>query len=197
MPLFDQHAANPRRLVFESITGPLQTLLNDHKVLTVTQQCHMPLRCCRVGLKRRIVNIASKFLTSLLLNHQPNTTEMSSTNLAEIIDALTAFYQQVAKHPHVGDAVLKLPPAAGWGDEIAVEALRASGKTEAVIDFLKHIPYFKGVKVTVVYDGTPVDYTYEGPWKMDPLNPIPGHCVYLTQGGSIEGLNLILDTEKG
>lgn len=118
---------------------------------------------------------------------------MASTST--VISALTAFYQQVAKHTHVDESALKMPPVAGWGDEIDSKALRELGKTEAVIDFLKHIPYFKGGNVIVVEDGTALDYTRMYGYTMDEVNPIPGHCVYITLGGGICGVNLILDTE--
>lgn len=53
---------------------------------------------------------------------------MSFAANAEITSVLAAFYQQVSKHLCVGEPDLKVPPA-----------VHNQGKSEAVIDILRHI----------------------------------------------------------
>lgn len=118
-----------------------------------------------------------------------------------IIEALTAFYRQVVKHPYLDDNALKISPSSGW-DNINSAALRELGKSEDVIELLKNLPYLEGDDehkraLLVANDTSPVDYTRHSHILMEKVNPLPGHCVYLTQGVDREGYSLILDTEKG
>jgi hypothetical protein len=70
-----------------------------------------------------------------------------------------------------------------------------------VIDLLRHLPYLCGKNDgwTINYETVPVDFTIESTALMEriPEFPIPGHCVYITDGIGREGYRLIIDTEKG
>lgn len=119
---------------------------------------------------------------------------------SEIADALTAFYKQVIKHPHLDDAALKTPPSSGW-DDIDSDALRELGKNEAVIELLKRLPYLEAngryEKLLVQYETVAIAYTQHPSALMEEVNPLPESCVYLTEGVDREGYSLILDVEKG
>jgi len=118
----------------------------------------------------------------------------------EIIDALTAFYKQVLKHPYLDATALKIPPSSGWRT-IDSAALRDLGKSETVIELLRHLPYLESdgryEKLLVQYETVAIAYTKHPSTLMEEVNPLPGDCVYLTEGVDREGYSLILDVEKG
>jgi len=118
----------------------------------------------------------------------------------DIIDALTAFYKQIVKHPYLEDAALKIPPSTGW-ETIDSAALQNLGKSEAVIELLKHLPYLETDgqydRLLVQYETVAIAYTKKLTTLMDEVNPLPGNCVYLTEGVDREGYSLILDAGKG
>lgn len=51
----------------------------------------------------------------------------------------------------------------------------------------------------IAYETIPADFTVEATALIEtiPEFPIPGHCVYNTDGGGREGYSLIVDTEEG
>ena len=106
----------------------------------------------------------------------------------ETVKAILAFYQQLTKHPYLDETALKIPPASGW-DNIDQEALRAIGKTDTVIDLLRHLPYLDGRSdgYLIAYETVPVDFTVQSTAMSEEVYPIPGHCVYLTEGLGREG----------
>jgi hypothetical protein len=118
----------------------------------------------------------------------------------DIIDALTAFYKQIVKHPYLEDAALKIPPSTGW-ETIDSAALQNLGKSEAVIELLKHLPYLETDgqydRLLVQYETVAIAYTKKLTTLMDEVNPLPGNCVYLTEGVDREGYSLILDAGEG
>lgn len=120
----------------------------------------------------------------------------------ETIDAITAFYKQVIRHPYLQDTALKIPLSSGWGDAIDSERLRDQGKNEAVIDLLQRLPYLEAdgeyERLLVEYETVPIAYTQRSVGSsMERVTPLPGHCVYLTEGVDREGYSLILDVSKG
>ncbi|KAH0336378.1 hypothetical protein KCU81_g8593, partial [Aureobasidium melanogenum] len=114
------------------------------------------------------------------------------------VEAILAFYQQLIKHPYLDESALKIPPASGW-DTVDAETLQALGKTDAVIDLLRHLPYLdgRGDGYLIAFETIPVDFTETSTAMTEEVYPIPGHCVYLTEGLGREGYRLILDTERG
>lgn len=118
----------------------------------------------------------------------------------DIANALTAFYKQIIKHPYLNDTALKIPPSSGW-ETIDSVALRKMGKSEAVIELLNNLPYLEADgrydKLLVQYETVAIAYTKNPSTMMEEVNPLPGNCVYLTEGVDREGYSLILDVEKG
>ena len=119
---------------------------------------------------------------------------------SDVADALTAFYKQVVRFPHLDDAALRTPPSAGW-ETVDSAALRELGKSEAVIELLRHLPYLEAAgrydKLLVQYETVAIAYTKSPSTLMEQVNPLPGNCVYVTEGVDREGYSLILDIEKG
>lgn len=119
---------------------------------------------------------------------------------SDVADALTAFYKQVVRFPHLDDAALRIPPSAGW-EIVDSAALWELGKSEAVIELLRHLPYLEAAgrydKLLVQYETVAIAYTKNPRTLMEQVNPLPGNCVYVTEGVDREGYSLILDVEKG
>lgn len=92
------------------------------------------------------------------------------------------------------------PPSAGW-ETVDSAALRELGKSEAVIELLRHLPYLEAAgrydKLLVQYETVAIAYTKSPSTLMEQVNPLPGNCVYVTEGVDREGYSLILDIEKG
>ena len=118
----------------------------------------------------------------------------------ETVKAILAFYQQLIKHPYLDSAALLIPPPSGW-TTIDEPALRAIGKTDTVIDLLRHLPYLSGKDdgYTINYETVPIDFTIDSTGLINtiPEYPLPGHCIYITDGIGREGYRLIIDTEQG
>ena len=119
---------------------------------------------------------------------------------SDIANALTAFYKQVIEYPCLNDTVLKIPPSSGW-ETIDSVTLRELGKSEAVIELLRHLPYLEADgrydKLLVQHETVAIAYTKSPSTLMEEVNPLPSNCVYLTEGVDREGYSLILDVEKG
>jgi hypothetical protein len=121
------------------------------------------------------------------------------SSLPDIVDSLTAFYKQIIKHPHLDDAALKIPPSSGW-ETIDSAALRELGKSEAVVQLLRNLPYLEAngpyEKLLIQYETVAIAYTQHPSDLMEQINPLPEYCIYLTEGVDREGYSLILDVEK-
>lgn len=67
-------------------------------------------------------------------------TKASADMLRMVQDAMLGFLTALSRMPHVQPDSLKLPPPEG-GSGIDVDTLKARGKTDEAIDFLRHLPY--------------------------------------------------------
>ncbi|KAI1827704.1 hypothetical protein F4861DRAFT_535910 [Xylaria intraflava] len=120
----------------------------------------------------------------------------------EIIAALRKFYSAIIRLPYIDADALVLPPPEGWSG-VNADELRKRGKTEGVIKLLRHLPYLRNPSkyrkwmlspdtLAIAYcDGEVYDPL------MDELQPIPAHCIWLTENDSRNGIDLILDTHTG
>lgn len=120
----------------------------------------------------------------------------------EVISVIQDFYELLIKLPYIPPTALLLPPKEGWSG-VNVQELRRRGKTEEVIEFLQHLPYLRAPgpnqrwligpgTIEIAYcDGE----VYEE-W-IDDVQPIPGHCIWLTDHDSRNGLSLLLDAKTG
>lgn len=109
----------------------------------------------------------------------------------ETVAAVLSFYQQIIKLPYLDETALLIPPANGW-DSIDVEAHKARGKNDTVIDLLRHLPYLcdnlkPDNRLLVYYETVPICYTTGTYTVIDEVYPLPSHCVYITEGVDREG----------
>lgn len=130
------------------------------------------------------------------------------------IASILSFYTLLTQLPYIPPDKLMLPPATGWDistDEseresfgIKANELRKRGKTEAVIDVLRHLPYldqeYWGERWTLADNTLHINYA-RGQLYADFLErdkailPLPGHIIWLTEGFERAGYYLLLNTE--
>ena len=118
----------------------------------------------------------------------------------EIIGAVTAFYRQILRHPYLAETVLKIPPASGW-ENTNTAYLQKLAKNQTVVALLKRLPYLESSnqyeRLLIGYETAVIDYTQKSDSFMEEVNPLPSHCIYLTEGIDREGYSLVLNTENG
>lgn len=120
----------------------------------------------------------------------------------EVIAAIQDLYELLVALPYVEPSALVLPPKDGWSG-VNAEELDRRGKTKEVVELLRHLPYLRRPTVgkrwmigpdTVVIaycDGELYDKLVES------IQPVPGHCIWLTDCQSRDGTGLLLDTQTG
>ena len=139
-----------------------------------------------------------------------------------IVEPISSFYALLARFPYIPASDILTPPADGW-PESDVANFRKLGKTDFVVEILKHLPYIRtdGRDWRLGYDDTKA-ITYvavPGAWdgaalKLAALNDkaepeylwanmiepywqrLPPHIVALTNGWQY-GAWLLLDTKAG
>ncbi|KAJ8124180.1 hypothetical protein ONZ43_g35 [Nemania bipapillata] len=126
---------------------------------------------------------------------------MAKSNEA-IIAAVHEFYSAIIRLPYIDTDALVLPPSDGWSD-VNADELRKRGKTEKVIELLRHLPYLrnpdKNRKWMLSPDTLAIAYCDGEAYSssMDELQPTPAHCIWLTAHDSRDGIDLLLDTQTG
>lgn len=66
----------------------------------------------------------------------------SSQVLDEVKTAMIEYYTLLSRMPHFPEDSLLLPPPEGWPD-VDVETLRTLGRSDAAIEFVRHLPCLK------------------------------------------------------
>lgn len=135
----------------------------------------------------------------------------------EVISSISSLYKLLTKLPYVDSEALVFPPndenKKGWPGINETE-LRKRGKTDGIIDLLRHLPYFrqpksineadnhtaKGQKWMISPDTVTIAYcdgdVYDE--KMDQIQPTPGHCIWLTDLAEGDcGTALLFDSHTG
>lgn len=126
----------------------------------------------------------------------------SSCSHAGIIAAVQDFYELLIKLPYIEPDSLVFPPAEGWAG-VDAEALLRRGKTEEVIELLRHLPYLRppapGKRWMVGPDTIEIAYCDGELYDkvLDSIQPVPGYCIWLTEIESRDGTGLLLDTQTG
>lgn len=138
---------------------------------------------------------------SLPVRSHPSQVENSYSREATVA-AIKDFYELLIKLPYISPNALVLPPKEGWSG-VNAEELRRRGKTEEVIELLRHLPYLRAPAprkrwmigpdtIEIAYcDGEVYDKLTES------MQPVPGHCIWLTDIESRDGTGLLLDTQTG
>jgi hypothetical protein len=141
----------------------------------------------------------------------------SSYNRDKVISSISNLYKLLIKLPYVDPEALVYPPTDenknGWTGINETE-LRKRGKTDRIVDLLRHLPYLRQPKsineadnhtagdhkwmispgtITIAYcDGDVYDE------KMDHIQPTPDHCIWLTDlADGDDGTALLLDSHTG
>ncbi|KAL8831395.1 MAG: hypothetical protein Q9170_005309 [Blastenia crenularia] len=110
----------------------------------------------------------------------------------EIITAITEFYSLLVALPYISPDALVFPPMEGWPG-VKVDDLRARGKTNEVIELLRHLPYLRpmgaGKRWMIGPDTVEIAYCEGELYEdfMDSVQPVPGHCIWLTNTESRDG----------
>lgn len=74
-----------------------------------------------------------------------------------VVRCIKRHYELLVKAAYLDSAEIRYPPNGGWSDEqLAVDILRVFGRSEEVIDLLRHLPYVKQL------DGDSKDEIYFG-----------------------------------
>ncbi|KAF9873004.1 hypothetical protein CkaCkLH20_09514 [Colletotrichum karsti] len=144
---------------------------------------------------------------------------MSGYSRDAVVNCLTRHYELLVRMGYMDASVVQLPPVTtGWSDaELRVDALRAMGRSEAVIDLLRHIPYLResdnGDAQEIYSETFPLRYLRDGRWfgtasaddfANTPLldlgfapfdGPVPAGMVSLTHAD--EGIWWLVDTDEG
>ncbi|KAK7994001.1 sulfate transporter 4.1 [Apiospora arundinis] len=97
----------------------------------------------------------------------------------EVALGLTQFYARLTETPYLSPDDIQHPPPGGWSDaELDVEGLRTTlGRSEAVVDLLRHLPYPRPVETG----------PHTGQW---PIWPTTKAVRYLREQGSLLDENL-------
>ncbi|KAI0109050.1 hypothetical protein GGR51DRAFT_514145 [Nemania sp. FL0031] len=119
-----------------------------------------------------------------------------------ILAAIHEFYSAIIRLPYFDvDALVPAPPG-GWSG-VNADELRKRGKTEEVIQLLRHLPYLRNPsehrKWMLSPDTFAISYCDGDMYGslMDELQPTPAHCIWLTAHDSRDGIDLLLDTHTG
>ncbi|KAK7458304.1 hypothetical protein Landi51_01127 [Colletotrichum acutatum] len=149
---------------------------------------------------------------------------MTSYDRDVVVNCLKRHYELLVRMGYLDVSAVEIPPAAGWSDtELRVDALRAMGRSETVIDLLRHIPFVheneESDPVEIYTETFPLRYLRDGRWfggangihgdgaevfantalldlGFAPFDgPVPADMVSLTHAD--EGIWWLIDTNQG
>jgi hypothetical protein len=112
-----------------------------------------------------------------------------------LIHCITRFYALLVHAAYLDPAMILTPPPSGWSDvELPVEILRALGRSEAVIDLLRHMPYIKELPHPLCYEvdevTVPINYLRDA-------DPFDGATVDSCSGKTIDDDDFFLMPNHG
>lgn len=142
-----------------------------------------------------------------------------------LVSLVKRHYKLLVDMGHLHPRALQAPDEAGWTDaELNVDALRILGRSETVIDLLRHLPYPRagfpgsdeaGDDAVVYYETKALSYLKnkwqpekdaDPSWHRRPFamlglapfdKPVPPHMVSLTYDEAEIGVIWLVDTERG
>ncbi|QKX58622.1 uncharacterized protein TRUGW13939_05747 [Talaromyces rugulosus] len=127
----------------------------------------------------------------------------SSCTRSKAIDAILDFYRFLTDIPYIPPEKLMIPSGTGW-DGVNAEELQRRGKTDEVIDLLRHLPYLDQELYshhwTLSYNTLHINYAngelYDDFLEKDQaVLPLPGHIIWLSKGFERAGYYLLLNTQ--
>lgn len=143
-----------------------------------------------------------------------------------LVSCLKRHYELLVNMGHLHPEAVQWPPeSAGWSDsQLNVDALRALGRTESVLDLLRHLPYpaagppgsdNEADDATVYYETMTLSYLRrrwqpeegdDADWYKQPFcdlglapfdGPMAPHLISLTHEEAETGTIWVIDTERG
>jgi hypothetical protein len=84
-------------------------------------------------------------LRPLLLYTSTNNSNLTMVHNRDVlVNCIKRYYDLLVRAAYLDPNAIETPPPSGWTDEqLEVDILRALGRSEAVIDLLRHMPYIK------------------------------------------------------
>ncbi|KAG9657150.1 hypothetical protein KCU95_g2928, partial [Aureobasidium melanogenum] len=130
---------------------------------------------------------------------------MSSTTYSrdETVAAITDFYKFYIRLPYIDrNALVLAPEDGGWPDIDATE-LRNCGKSDEVIELLRHLPYIEHPSFrggwTIDLGSDCIQYHKGACYNNSPdlIKSLPGHVIPIADPTDRDGCYLLLDTQSG
>jgi hypothetical protein len=76
--------------------------------------------------------------------HPRSTPRAMAYNRDIVVNCIKRHYDLLVRAAYLDPANIQYPPADGWSDEqLVVDVLRVLGRSDKVIDLLRHLPYIK------------------------------------------------------
>lgn len=128
--------------------------------------------------------------------------EAARKMLQDIKCRMQEFFNVLIRMPHIEPDALRLPPETGW-ENVGDTRLRARGKTEGAINFLKQLPclvHGAGMEQPSLTPRIQSVYFSEGIACRMPERHVadaPGNVVWIGEAKSADGCFLLLDTSTG
>lgn len=99
--------------------------------------------------------------------------------------------------PHVEPDALRHPPPEGW-DDIDVITLKARGKSDDAIEFVRHLPYLAhGTYMTMNIKSIDISQGETWPAYAEAFIETPSYVIWIGQQDTRDGHFLLLDTLHG
>lgn len=103
----------------------------------------------------------------------------------------------LCRMPHVEPDALHHPPHEGW-DGIDVITLKARGKSDDAIEFVRHLPYLAhGTYMTMNTKSIDIGQGETWPVYAEDLLETPSYVIWIGQQDTRDGHFLLLDTLHG
>lgn len=129
----------------------------------------------------------------------------TSNYTASIIDAISDYYRFLTRLPHINPDNLAFPPKPHGWQTINETELKARGRPDEAIEFLRHLPYLRNSELpprsqnNITNDSLSIAYCdgeVEHSW-LHAQQPTPGHVIWLANADTKEGHYLLLDIIAG
>ncbi|CAD0095162.1 unnamed protein product [Aureobasidium mustum] len=119
------------------------------------------------------------------------------------VAAITDFYKFCIRLPYLDPNALVLAPEDGGWPDISVTELRNRGRSDEVIELLRHLPYFEHPSLRggwTIDSGSNCTQYHKGVCYNDSpdlIKSLPGHVVPIADPTDRNGCYLLLDTQTG
>lgn len=122
----------------------------------------------------------------------------AASALRDIVSRAMANYgAALCRMPHVEPDAFRHPPPEGW-EGVDVDTLKARGKSDDGIEFVRHLPYLAhGTYMTMNIKSIDIGQGETWPAYAEEFIETPGYVIWIGQQDTREGHFLLLDTLHG